>query len=106
MHNENMIRGYARVSTDRHSLDALVRQLRAAECEEVFLENFERQFIRLPTREDHERAKARGGWLGRPLNMTSHPVKEGLRRRDNGEPMRVIGQLYGVSHSTISRLFP
>jgi DNA-binding MarR family transcriptional regulator len=42
--------------------------------------------------------------MGRPFKMTSHQIKEALRRRDNGEPMRDIARSYNVSHSTISRL--
>jgi Helix-turn-helix domain of resolvase len=43
--------------------------------------------------------------MGRPFKMTSHQIKEALRRRDNGEPMRRdIARSYNVSHSTISRL--
>jgi hypothetical protein len=29
--------------------------------------------------------------------MTSHQIKEALRRRDNGEPMRDIARSYNVS---------
>ena len=36
--------------------------------------------------------------------LTPHQVKEALRRRDAGEPMRDIARTYNVSHSTISRL--
>jgi hypothetical protein len=49
-------------------------------------------------------AKARGVKMGRPPKMTPHQVKEALRRRDAGEPMRDIARSYNVSHSTISRL--
>ncbi len=36
--------------------------------------------------------------------LTSHQVKEAIRRRDAGEPMRDIARTYNVSHSTISRI--
>jgi IS30 family transposase len=36
--------------------------------------------------------------------MTPHQMKEAIRRRDVGEPMRDIAEDFNVSHSTISRL--
>jgi DNA invertase Pin-like site-specific DNA recombinase len=68
------------------------------------LAEFERELIRAWTGEGRARAKARGVKMGRPFKMTSHQIKEALRRRDNGEPMRDIARSYNVSHSTISRL--
>jgi DNA invertase Pin-like site-specific DNA recombinase len=68
------------------------------------LAEFERELIRTRTGEGRERAKARGVKMGRPPKMTPHQIKEALRRRDNGEPMRDIANSYNVSHSTISRL--
>ena len=68
------------------------------------LAEFERELIRTRTGEGRARAKARGVRLGRPPKLTSHQVKEALRRRDAGEPMRDIARTYNVSHSTISRL--
>src|SRR6201982_3256337 len=68
------------------------------------LAEFERDLIRARTGEGRERAKARGVKLGRPPKLTIHQVKEALRRRDSGEPMRGIAKSYNVSHSTISRL--
>ena len=70
------------------------------------LAEFERELIRARTGEGRERAKARGVKMGRPPKMTPHQIKEALRRRDNGEPMRDIARSYNVSHSTISRLTP
>jgi DNA invertase Pin-like site-specific DNA recombinase len=179
-----MIYGYARVSTDGQSVDAQVRQLRAAGCAKVFRETasgaktdrtqlakalakleaddvltvtrldrlarstrdllntlgtvadrkagfrslgdtwadtttahgrlmltvlgglaeFERELIRARTGEGRARAKAQGVKMGRPPKLTPHQIKEALRRRDNGEPMRDIARSYNVSHSTISRL--
>src|SRR6202051_1874451 len=176
--------GYARVSTDGQSVDAQVRQLRAAGCKTVFREvasgaktdraqlrrllgqldngdvltvtrlarlarstrdllntlgaiadrkagfrslgdtwadtttshgrlmltvlgglaEFERDLIRSRTGEGRDRAKARGVKMGRPPKLTPHQVKEAIRRRDAGEPMRDIAKSYNVSHSTISRL--
>jgi DNA invertase Pin-like site-specific DNA recombinase len=68
------------------------------------LAEFERELIRARTGGGRERAKARGVRMGRPPKLTSHQVKEALRRRDAGEPMRDIARTYNVSHSTISRL--
>ena len=68
------------------------------------LAEFERELIRARTGEGRSRAKARGVKMGRPPKMTPHQVKEALRRRDAGEPMRDIAQSYNVSHSTTSRL--
>jgi DNA invertase Pin-like site-specific DNA recombinase len=68
------------------------------------LAEFERALIRARTGEGRARAKARGVKMGRPPKLTPHQVKEALRRRDAGEPMRDIARTYNVSHSTISRL--
>ena len=68
------------------------------------LAEFERDLIRSRTGEGRARAKARGVKMGRKPKMTPHQMKEALRRRDQGEPMRDIGKSFNVSHSTISRL--
>jgi DNA invertase Pin-like site-specific DNA recombinase len=68
------------------------------------LAEFERELIRARTGEGRERAKARGVRMGRPPKLTSHQVKEALKRRADGEPIREIARTYNVSHSTISRL--
>jgi DNA invertase Pin-like site-specific DNA recombinase len=68
------------------------------------LAEFERELIRSRTGEGRTRAKARGVKMGRPPKLTPHQIKEALRRRDAGEPMRDIAKTYNVSHSTISRL--
>jgi DNA invertase Pin-like site-specific DNA recombinase len=68
------------------------------------LAEFERELICARTGEGRERAKARGVKMGRPPKLTPHQIKEALRRRDEGEPMRDIARSYAVSHSTISRL--
>jgi DNA invertase Pin-like site-specific DNA recombinase len=68
------------------------------------LAEFERELIRTRTGEGRARAKARGVKMGRPPKLTPHQIKEALRRRDAGEPMRAIARSYNVSHSTISRL--
>ncbi len=68
------------------------------------LAEFERELIRTRTGERRARAKARGVRMGRPPKMTPRQIKEALRRRDAGKPMRDIARTYNVSHSTISRL--
>ncbi len=176
--------GYARVATDRQSVDAQVRQMTKAECKKVFREvvsgaktdraqlrraldrldpgdvlmvtrldrlarstrellntlaaiaakeagfrslgdtwadtttahgrlmlavlgglaEFERDLIRARTGEGRKRAIAKGVKMGRPPKLTPHQIKEALRRREEGEPLRDIARSYNVSHSTISRL--
>ncbi len=68
------------------------------------LAEFERDLIRARTGEGRARAKARGVKMGRKPKMTPHQMKEALRRREAGEPMRDIAKDFNVSHSTISRL--
>jgi len=68
------------------------------------LAEFERELIRARTSEGRARAVANGVKMGRKPKLTAHQVKEALRRRDKGEPMRDIARSYNVSHSTISRL--
>ena len=65
---------------------------------------FERDLIRARTGQGRKRAIAQGVKMGRPVKMTPDQIKEALRRRDAGEPMREIARSYNVSHSTISRL--
>ena len=38
------------------------------------------------------------------VKMTPHQIKEALRRRDAGDPMREFARSYNVSHSTVSWL--
>jgi DNA invertase Pin-like site-specific DNA recombinase len=68
------------------------------------LAEFERDLIRTRTGEGRARAKARGVKMGRKPKMTPHQMKEALRRREAGEPLRDIAKDFNVSHSTISRL--
>jgi hypothetical protein len=63
-----------------------------------------RDLIRARTGEGRARAIARGVKMGRKPKMTPHQMKEALKRRDAGEPMRNIAKSFNVSHSTISRL--
>lgn len=70
------------------------------------LGEFERELIRARTGEGRSRAIERGVKMGRPSKLTAHQVKEAVRRRATGEPVRDIAKSYAVSHSTISRLCP
>ena len=64
------------------------------------LAEFERDLIRVRTGEGRTRAKARGVKMGRKPKLTPHQMKEAIKRRDAGEPMRDIGKSFNVSHST------
>ncbi len=58
------------------------------------LAEFERELIRARAGEGRSRAKASGVKMDRPPKVTPHQVKEALRRRDGGEPMRDIARWY------------
>src|SRR5271167_3247102 len=68
------------------------------------LAEFERDLIRARTGEGRERAKARGVKMGRKPKLTPHQIKEAVKRREAGEPIREIARSYNVHNSTISRL--
>lgn len=69
------------------------------------LAEFERELIRARTGEGRARAKARGVKLGRKPKLTTHQMKEALRRKASGEEsLADIGRSYNVSGATISRL--
>ena len=69
------------------------------------LAEFERELIRARTGEGRDRAKAQGVKMGRKPKLTTHQIREAIKRRDRGEePLRDIARTYNVSHSTISRL--
>lgn len=64
----------------------------------------ERRRILERTAHGHVAAKARGVKYGPKFKLTPHQRQEALKRRGEGETVRVIAQSYNVSHSTISRL--
>jgi DNA invertase Pin-like site-specific DNA recombinase len=69
------------------------------------LAEFERELIRARTSEGRERAKARGVKMGRKLKLTTHQIREAIKRRDQGDETLVdIGRSYNVSGWTIGRL--
>jgi len=85
--------GYARVSTDGQSLDAQVKQLRAAGAEQVFRETA-----------CGARAVTNGVRLGRKPTLTLHQQEEAIKRLNAGsEAQDEIARSYDVSRWTISR---
>jgi len=115
-----MIYGYARVSTDGQSVDAQVRQLRAAGGRRVFrevasgaktdraqlrraLDQLDVDDVLMVTRLDRLARSTRD-----LLNTLASITAKGAGFRSLGgdarEPMRDIARSYNVSHSTILRL--
>ena len=68
------------------------------------LAEFERHLILTRTAEGRTRAQANGVRFGRKPVLTPYQRAEALRRREAGETLTEIGQLFGVSHMTIARL--
>ena len=68
------------------------------------LAEFERELIKARTAEGRVRAKARGVHMGRPAALNRDQPREALARREAGEPLTDIARIFGVSHTTISRL--
>jgi DNA invertase Pin-like site-specific DNA recombinase len=54
------------------------------------LAEFERDLIRTRTGEGRARAKARGVKMGASRKLTPHQMKEVIKRREAGEPMRLL----------------
>jgi DNA invertase Pin-like site-specific DNA recombinase len=67
------------------------------------LAEFERDLIRTRRGEGRAQAIERGQRMGRSPNFAAHQVKDAIRRRNAGEPVRSIARSCNVSHSTISR---
>jgi DNA invertase Pin-like site-specific DNA recombinase len=66
---------------------------------------FERDLIRERTGDGRKRAMAAGIHFGPKLKLSAYQRAEALKRRAAGEEsLSVIGQSYGVSAATISRL--
>jgi DNA invertase Pin-like site-specific DNA recombinase len=68
------------------------------------LAEFERELIRARTGAGRARTVARGVKMERKRSITSHQIKEALRRVDAGESWRDIVRHNNVSHSTNSRV--
>jgi DNA invertase Pin-like site-specific DNA recombinase len=64
------------------------------------LAEFECDLIRIRTGQGRARVKARGVGMGRKPKMTPHQMKEALRRREAGEPMRNVAKDFNVANST------
>jgi resolvase-like protein len=69
------------------------------------LSEFERSMILARTSDGRKRAQERGGRFGHRPKLSPFQIAEALRRKANGEALTEIGKSYGVSHSTISRLW-
>jgi len=68
------------------------------------LAEFERHLILTRTAEGRTRAQANGVRFGRKPSLTAYQRAEALRKREAGETLTSIAQLFGVSHMTIARL--
>ena len=62
------------------------------------LAEFERHLILSRTSEGRARAQTNGVRFGRKPSLTSYQRAEALRRREAGETLTSIAQLFGVSH--------
>jgi DNA invertase Pin-like site-specific DNA recombinase len=67
------------------------------------LAEFERELIRVRTGEGRRRAVEAGVKLGRRSSLTPYQQKEVLKRRADGETLKVLAKSYGVTHPTIIR---
>lgn len=65
---------------------------------------FEREMILARTHEGKLRARAAGIRFGRPNALSPYQQAEAKAMREEGKSLQEIGRLFGVSHSTISRL--
>lgn len=65
---------------------------------------FERQMILARTGEGRARAKANGTRFGRKPTLSAYQMAQAKALRAEGRTLVEIAQLFGVSHSTISRL--
>ena len=68
------------------------------------LAEFERELIRSRTSEGRERAKARGVKLGRRHSLTAAQRTFFAQQRANGESVRHLARVLGVSKATIGRI--
>jgi DNA invertase Pin-like site-specific DNA recombinase len=68
------------------------------------LAEFERELIRSRTSEGRERAKARGVKLGRRHSLTLAQRAFVAQQRANGESVRHLARVLGVSKATIGRI--
>lgn len=68
------------------------------------LAEFERDLIKSRTAEGRTRAKARGVKLGRKFKLNTDQRRHVARERANGESVRHLARVLGVSIATISRI--
>ncbi|MFG1400260.1 helix-turn-helix domain-containing protein, partial [Roseixanthobacter pseudopolyaromaticivorans] len=72
----------------------------------VGLAEFERELIRTRTGEGRMRAKARGVRFGRKHVLSADQRAFVAQRRAEGESVRELARITGVSKATISRIGP
>jgi DNA invertase Pin-like site-specific DNA recombinase len=65
---------------------------------------FEREMILARTSEGRKRARQQGVRFGRPSSLSTFQANEAKQMREEGKSLQEIGRMFGVSHSTISRL--
>jgi DNA invertase Pin-like site-specific DNA recombinase len=70
------------------------------------LAEFERELIRERTGEGRKRAMAAGVRFGRPRKLTTLQTAEIVKRKQAGEPLSTLAQLFRVSVSTVARVTP
>ncbi len=70
------------------------------------LAEFERDLIRTRTGEGRTRAKARGVKFGRKPKLTAEQQTYVAKLRADGEGVRQIARIMGVSSATIGRIPP
>ncbi|KGB26610.1 transposon gamma-delta resolvase [Acetobacter pomorum] len=68
------------------------------------LADVERDLIRNRTSEGRARAIAQGKKMGRPAKITPAQRKEIIQYRKNGQTLKKIADVFGISSTTVSRI--
>lgn len=68
------------------------------------LADVERDLIRNRTSEGRARAIAQGKKMGRPAKITPAQRKEIIQYRKNGQTLKKIADIFGISSTTVSRI--